>query len=567
MAGIPDWLANHFPDEFNSSDSGNTNGTNGASSHDDKHIAPSDLARVINGQEIGPYVAAAFKAIISEVEEETEGGRNHTLNKAAFRLGQFIAIEAILERDVRMHLESAARLCGLGESEMIKTINSGITAGKLQPAIITLRAGKYYVDVGDWLEDKPPTVVPSLIKDEDQQAADFWDSRTVLSHLYHFALSRRVSPWAVLGVSMVRALSFVDHEVCLPPIIGGKASLNLFVGLIGPSGSGKGAAIAVAREALITLDEPREEKLGSGQGIAHAFGRWDSKANGIVRSYDSIIFVVDEIDHLLANSKMLGSNLLPELRSMFMGEKLGALYANREKRVEIPEHTYRAGLLLGIQPERSGVLIKDTDGGTPQRFLWMPTLYSHPDIKPDNIEPLVWGTPGLSGELRLCLTAQTDIDTNHLKIQRGDASAIDGHRLLVREKVAAALSILCGESEITTEFWDLANVVMTYSDYARQYCIDTLSSAADKANVARAYQAADREVIVKHRVDEDMQKKVNKAVMTALGDDELTHGALRHKLRSDYRDYFDVAIDTVVHLGLVEKVPSGKGYRYKRRTT
>lgn len=36
-----------------------------------------------------------------------------------------------------------------------------------------------------------------------------------------------------------------------PPTRGGRMSLNLFVALVGPSGSGKGAAEAVAAEAVI----------------------------------------------------------------------------------------------------------------------------------------------------------------------------------------------------------------------------------------------------------------------------------------------------------------------------
>src|SRR5829696_4341629 len=79
--------------------------------------------------------------------------------------------------------------------------------------------------------------------------ADFWSSRPVLGHVRDFARARRASPWAVLGAVLVRVTVAVPPFLALPPLVGGPASLNIYVGLVGPSGAGKGAAEAVARDA------------------------------------------------------------------------------------------------------------------------------------------------------------------------------------------------------------------------------------------------------------------------------------------------------------------------------
>ena len=59
------------------------------------------------------------------------GGRNRTLNRAAFSLGQLVAKGALSRDDVEGALASAARDCGLGEREAAATIRCGLEAGLL----------------------------------------------------------------------------------------------------------------------------------------------------------------------------------------------------------------------------------------------------------------------------------------------------------------------------------------------------------------------------------------------------------------------------------------------------
>ena len=69
----------------------------------------------------------------ASVSDARRGSRNDTLNKAAFSVGQMIAMGALARGAAGEALEAAAQVCGLGEMEARTTINSGIEAGMLKP--------------------------------------------------------------------------------------------------------------------------------------------------------------------------------------------------------------------------------------------------------------------------------------------------------------------------------------------------------------------------------------------------------------------------------------------------
>jgi len=78
-----------------------------------------------------------------------------------------------------------------------------------------------------------------------------------------------------------------------------------------------------------------------------------------------------------------------------MGEPLGFSYADPAKALPIAPHSYRMGLVLGVQPGRAGPLLKDADGGTPQRFVWLPATdpYAPDRPPPGGLQPS-WSPPG-----------------------------------------------------------------------------------------------------------------------------------------------------------------------------
>lgn len=83
---------------------------------------------------------AAFTREVDGVRCAVPGTRNQTLNNAAFKLGQFVGVGALGLTECEQALTEAANACGLikddGLRAVIKTINSGLTAGIAKPRVI-----------------------------------------------------------------------------------------------------------------------------------------------------------------------------------------------------------------------------------------------------------------------------------------------------------------------------------------------------------------------------------------------------------------------------------------------
>jgi hypothetical protein len=88
------------------------------------------------------YARAALVDECAEVANATEGGRNARLNRAAFSLGQLVAVGLLDEGEVCARLEAAAAQCGLEQREARSTIESGLRAGKKQPREIPERSAQ-----------------------------------------------------------------------------------------------------------------------------------------------------------------------------------------------------------------------------------------------------------------------------------------------------------------------------------------------------------------------------------------------------------------------------------------
>lgn len=84
----------------------------------------------------GGYAQAALDAECEKVARATQPGRNHKLNEAAFSLGQLVAGGELNEHIVVRELATAARQCGLDESEIGPTIASGMRAGASTPRTV-----------------------------------------------------------------------------------------------------------------------------------------------------------------------------------------------------------------------------------------------------------------------------------------------------------------------------------------------------------------------------------------------------------------------------------------------
>lgn len=516
------------------------------------------------------YVQRALTLELSQLAAAQQGERNDALNRASFNLGQLIGAGALDELTTRAALTDIAQRIGLDAGETRATIESGISKGQLEPRELSMTqlvtrndtssAAHPFGEVAS--SQQPPVEPPS-----DAELADFWESRALLAHVHQYARARLVAPWAVLGVVLARIVAVVPPTVVLPPIVGGQATLNIFVGLVGASGTGKGAAERVAAECLSLGEHITTSTTGSGEGIAHGFVK--RLRDGTIEQHTtSVLFTVPEIDTLSALGARQGATLMPELRRAWSGEQLGFQYVDPTKRLIVAAHQYRMTLVAGIQPARAGALLDDSDGGTPQRFIWCSALdRDAPDEEPETPRVMSWSPPSYvvlcerdafgSGRLMLhvCKTARDAIVTARKNSRRGIGDPLDGHGLLARLKVAAALTIADGRCDVSDDDWQLAGVVMKQSDATRAAVAQTLSGAARERNASKAEAEADRSIIVSDREHDAALRRACRAVLRKLqAVDE--HAAPRRVLRNavQHRDrpLYDEACATLVSSGQIE---------------
>lgn len=79
------------------------------------------------------YGARAMEAELGRLATAAEGSRNAALNTAAFSLGQLVAGGQLDPQAVASQLLTVAIRTGLGESEAVATIGSGLTSGMRSP--------------------------------------------------------------------------------------------------------------------------------------------------------------------------------------------------------------------------------------------------------------------------------------------------------------------------------------------------------------------------------------------------------------------------------------------------
>lgn len=513
------------------------------------------------------YARRALDAEANTLATTGEGARNDQLNKSAFNLGQLVGAGILDETLVRDRLTTVAHTIGLDATETAASIRSGVRAGKKEPRTLNLTPVPDQV-----VEVSPDQLAPDT--PDTTEVDHFWHANPWHAHIYATAKARRCSPWAVLGVVLARIATIAPPVVVLPPIIGGQASLNLFVGLVGPSGSGKGAAERVAAD-CIHLPHITTITTGSGEGIGHAYRR-RTRDGGTDVVNTAVLFSVPEIDTLSALGNRKGATLMPELRRGWSGEALGFAYADPSRRLLIEPHSYRMCLVAGIQPTRAGALLDDADGGTPQRFLWLPATDRYaPDTPPECPAPLTWREPSWSRndlrgthgrmEIPVCATARTTIDAAHLARTRGDGDALDGHLLLNQLKTAAALGLLDGRLEVTDQDWQLADVVVRWSTATRNGIEAALRRVTEARNVARAVAEAERVDVIETRAMEAAHKRVCRNITKRLDQEQsATRSALRRLVPARDRDVFDAAIDDLIRTGQLVEEGEGYGTRYRR---
>ncbi|WP_455362004.1 bifunctional DNA primase/polymerase [Streptomyces sp. SYSU K21746] len=511
------------------------------------------------------YTRKVMQAECDAITNAPDGDQNNTINTAAFNLGTLVGAHALSESEARETLLSASRAGNHPEGRALPTIESGLRAGMANPrnpwppvartdsqsnrnALLTTEAesGIDWSDTGpgapaQW--DEPPGSasadrrIPGLFPEE------FYAARSELRHIRQAGHSRTRSGDVAVLAALTRLSGMVSHHIRADTGVAGFASLNLFGGILGPSGIGKSTGVDVADRLMPAppgLDFRDGLPVGSGEGMAEVFMGTREEPTGEIykggpKKGDPVtvtiraqvrhnaFFYVDEGKTLTRlMSERSGSTLGETLRSAAVGQTLGQTNASRETSRYIPSGSYSMGLLVGFQPETAAPLFDEVAEGTPQRFIW--TQVIDPSI-PD--EPPPW--PGELTSWRLAIDAEQptlvsfdqpikdDLRRADLAKARGETSAenmnpLDSHAPLMRVKVASLLAILAGRLHVNTEDWELARLVWEASCAARDEVVAYAERQRRQEQEKRTQARIAEEVRVEHAKASAEDARADKAV-------------------------------------------------------
>ncbi|WP_431840873.1 bifunctional DNA primase/polymerase [Gordonia hongkongensis] len=417
----------------------------------------------------------------------------------------------------------------------------------------------------------------------ETEQKEFWESSDQLRHIRDYARSKLVGPWSTLGGVLVRRIGHVAPHVVLPALVSGVSTLNLNIGLVGKPSAGKG--FAPGRRAFPELThQPEEIGIGSGEGITHQYAtriKLDRSTFAYRRVRWSALFTSEEIDTLTALSERSASTISSQLRKAWSGESLGFGYVDKDKALPVPEHSYRACVLTGVQPNRAEPLLDESAGGLPQRFLYLPV---NDPYAPDTITPVPeplptlpalpagWElpttgiaasvaptTPATFTEIDIAAPIVAQIEADRRIALRDDSYDIrdddlSAHRNLMRLRTAAALMILEGRTTITVDDWDRAQLVLAVSEATVSKVRAAITTKARHDNHAASVWAAERAAIMTDHAETTQLDKAAERIKAILAKPDHTDGMWKSELIRNlrrHRDHAEEALDALIDNSVV----------------
>jgi hypothetical protein len=394
---------------------------------------------------------------------------------------------------------------------------------------------------------------------KDRQRS-FWDVRPSLAHVRQAARHHRASPWGVLGALCVRVLADVPTTYRLVTGCGPDIVPNVYVALGSDSGGGKGLAASTARQ--LWRSGARVDMPSSGEALRMMFAY---KVGGEQQWHEprSVIVNAPEVVALRAGADRPGSSLIGMLCNGFFGDSLSMSVVDQSKNVDVPDGSYRLGVITGVQYGNAGVLLTDASAttGLAQRLAWFPANVKREEqakIRPEwpgRLQPAaLHGGPNIG-----CDPVVADaLDEIKVASSAGELDPLDGHRGLVQLKLAYALAILDGHcTSVRTEDWELAGVMMEVSTETRKRALQVVGDRAK----SRAQEEGARVAEVESASYERKLATVMKRITDKLSNAPRCHisrGELNRSLTSYQRPMLDEALNRLADEGRVTLTGEGK---------
>lgn len=360
-----------------------------------------------------------------------------------------------------------------------------------------------------------------------------FSARPVLTQLYQASMAAEVSPWSALTAVICKVLAATGPQVVLPPFKGSCGSLNLAEVHPGEVAQGKSSSWAFAASSVVVTpvhnpdggglaqtglgETVMRNNIGSGEALARFFATVTTEVEdsaGKVTTergprHERGLFYVDEGGALATSAARSGATTFSYLTSSITGGAMGNLTSADD--IDVPDGTYRACYVISTQLGNVGFLFEQEKTGLPHRFVWAdpytdiedPDYYSdlntsdapdtYSDVGADLAQSIVsislpyatMGTAELPRDVRGWSSPKAAVGGQQIIMQfpdrirdivrrdtrkaaRGQAGN-DGHRNLTKMKVAASLALMETRTRVTSEDWELAEIIMAHSDAVREY--------------------------------------------------------------------------------------------------
>lgn len=425
---------------------------------------------------------------------------------------------------------------------------------------LTLLANEYTrppYDTAHYVADFTKGMVGAIRKYGEEQKVEaerveFWERRPVLSHCLTTARQSVLSPWALLGALMQRAVLDIPYTVPYKSALG-TVSINTLYAFVGKTGGGKSRTHRVLDDAFSMRGDAWRASVkepGSGEGLIDAYRQKVKNEDGhLVLEWTTVnhalMFGFDEVGSLTGRQARQGTTIFEVMKTAESGGALSRVLARGEG-TELPAKEYRFCLFVNVQPAKAGDLFDDSAvaGGLPGRFLWLSTVAAdaRSQYLPGPVTKYV--VPSPHWDPKVSINALPEMDAEHLESQfaahEGTRDELDSHSSLTRAKVAIALAVLDGRAVLNAEDWELSGLVMEHSDETRSSVQSALAEAAKLELHRQGKAQGTRNAVSKSIEHEHAVKRVADLIRKhrAAGKAELGKGGVRASLRSEDRKLY-----------------------------
>ena len=433
---------------------------------------------------------------------------------------------------------------------------------------------------------------------------EFWASTTPLGRIYAASMSRLCSPDAVLHAVLSILASLLHHGSRVHTGVRPSA-LAHYTAVIAESGGGKTEALDCAKSLTaswqkarwaVTAEEYPNEPgyvmvpLGSGEGLLDSFmseqlvptpgtadedGKGQKYSKQWVMVRHNVLAYKGEGREILQVDSRTGSTIMSVLCDAWSGDIVGQANAKSGGRRRILEAgSFTLGVLIGLQVAKAEPLFEDAAGGAPQRFTFAPAEYPP---HADDVEADIPDWPGEldetihTGAITVNIVGEARRDVlRHRRAKAGGRSGeseLDGHKMLLRCRVAALLTLLHADTvttdtiDVPQEMWDLAGMVIARSCLLRDWLAD--QGRVRRAAIANETDKRRRNVQVQAAHEVNHVEEVKRAASSVVRAVErlggrAPRGKARKGIRSDLRHHADAAIALAVKDGRLLEEDEGK---------